>query len=163
VLSGVKVGRNEVDVCMLQFVDDTLILCEDSFSNVVTMKAILRGYELTSGLKINFHKSKLAGINVERNDLGCYAKTLNYTQMRVPFKYLGLDVGGNPKKKQLWEPILEKLRARLSAWKEIFLSLARKICLIKLVITTLPLFYISFFKGPESVCKNITSIQRRFL
>jgi len=115
VLSGVKVGGNEVEVCMLQFVDDTLLLCEDSFSNVVTMKVILRGYELASGLKINFHKSKLVGINVERNDLGCYAKTLNCTQIRVPFKYLGLDVGGNPKKKQLWEPILDKLRVRLSA------------------------------------------------
>jgi len=33
-LSGVKVGRNAVELCMLQFADDTLSLCEDSFRNL---------------------------------------------------------------------------------------------------------------------------------
>ena len=82
-LSGVKIGRKKVEVCMLQFADDTLIMCEDSFHNVVTIKAIVRGFELASGLKINFHKSNLADINVESSALTCYAKTLNCNLMRV--------------------------------------------------------------------------------
>ena len=61
-LRGVKVGRNEVECCMFQFADDTLFMCEDSFSNIFTIKAILRCYELVSGLKINFYKSKLAAL-----------------------------------------------------------------------------------------------------
>jgi len=97
------------------------------------MKAILRGFELASSLKINFHKSKLASINVDRNALVCYTKTLNCTQMGVPFKYLGLEVDGNPKKKQFWEPILSKLSARLTVWKGRFFSMAGRICLIKFV------------------------------
>jgi len=72
-------------------------------------------------------------------------------------------VGGNQRKRHKWEPILEKLKARLSVWRGIFLSLAGRICLIKLVFTTLPLFYLSFFKIPDSVCKRIISIQRKFL
>ena len=84
-LSGFKIERKEVELCFLQFVDDTLFLCEDSFTNVVTLKAILKGFELASGLKINFHKSKLAGINILRRDIDCYTKTLNYTQMGTPF------------------------------------------------------------------------------
>ena len=80
-LSGVKIGRKEVEVSILQFADDTVFFCENSFSNVVTLKAILRGFELASGLKINFHKSKLTGINVHRNSLACYTKTLNCVQM----------------------------------------------------------------------------------
>ena len=83
-------------MCILQFADDTLFLCEDSLNNMVTLKAILRGFELASGLKINFHKSKLAGINVQSSDVACYTKTLNCNQMGLPFKYLGLEVGGNP-------------------------------------------------------------------
>jgi len=94
------ISRKEVELCILQFADDTLFLCEDSFSNVVTLKAILRGFELASGLKINFHKSKLAGINVHRNSILCYTKTLNCAQMAVPFKYLGLEVEGNPRRKK---------------------------------------------------------------
>jgi len=48
---------------------------------------------------MNFHKSKMAGINVERQSLEVYAKTLHCT-MKVTFKYLGLEVGGNPRKKK---------------------------------------------------------------
>jgi len=76
-LKGVKVGRDEVESFMLQFVDDTLFLCEASFSNVFTMKDILRCYELAHGLKMNFHISNLTGINVERIALDFFAKSLN--------------------------------------------------------------------------------------
>ena len=95
-LRGVKVGRPEIECCMLQFADDTLFMCEDSFSNIFIIKAILRVFELTLGLKVNFHKSKLTGIKVERHSLEIYARTLNCGFMQIPFKYLGLQVGGNP-------------------------------------------------------------------
>ncbi|KAK7334866.1 hypothetical protein VNO80_26632 [Phaseolus coccineus] len=91
-LTGLKVGRNEIECSVLQFADDTLLMCEDSYSNVITIKAILRCYELASGLKINFNKSKLAGIYVDRTSLDIYAKTLNCNTMGIPFKYLGLEL-----------------------------------------------------------------------
>jgi len=72
-------------------------------------------------------------------------------------------VGGNPRRKNFWEPILNKLRAKLSAWKGRFLALAGRICLIKSIFTALPLFYLSSYKVPESVYKSIVSIQWRFL
>jgi len=93
-LVGIKVGRKEVEANVLQFADDMIFLCEDSYSNVFTIKAILRYYELASGLKISFHKSKFAGINVGIQTLKVYAKSLHCTLTRVPFKYLGLEVGG---------------------------------------------------------------------
>jgi len=159
----VKVGRLQIETCVLQFVDDTLFLCDANFVNVVSIKDILRCYELASELKINFQKSKLAGLNVERNFLACYAKALNYTQRKVPFKYVGLEVGGNPRKRQFLEPILHKISKRLSAWWGRFLSMVGRIFLIKSVFNVFPLFYMSFFKIPEAVCKSIINIQRRFL
>jgi len=75
-------------------------MCENSFSNIFTIKAILRMFELASGLKVNFHKSKLAGIKVGRSLLETYARSLNCGLMQVPFKYMGLKVGGNPKRTQ---------------------------------------------------------------
>ena len=90
-------------------------------------------------------------------------KTLNCNTMRIPFKYLGLEVGGNPRKKQFWELVVNKINARLSTWKWRFLSMEERICLIKSVFIAIPLFYLSFFKAPVSVYNRITSIQRRFL
>jgi len=74
-LQGVKVGRHNVEVCMLQFADDTLFLCEDDYGNVIVIKAILRCYELASGLKIKFRKSNMVDINVERNSFAFFAMT----------------------------------------------------------------------------------------
>jgi len=130
---------------------------------VITLKSILRGFEIASGLKINFHKSKLAGINVLKSNLDFYAKTLNCGQMGVPFNYLSLEVGGNPRKKKFWEPVLNKLKSRLSVWKGRFLSMAGRVCLIKFVLSAVPLYYLSLFKAPDVVCKSIIGIQRRFL
>ena len=62
--------------------------------------------------------------------------------MLIPFKYLGMEVGDNPRKGKFWEPIVDKLRNRLSGWKGRFLSMIGKICLIKPVFTTIHLLYI---------------------
>jgi len=162
-LRGIKVGRDEVDCCLLQFADDTVFLCEDSFSNVFTIKAILRVFEMASGLKVNFYKSKIAGLKVDRSNLELYTKTLNCDIMQIPFVYLGMQIGGNPRRIQFWDLVVEKVKARLSAWKGKCLSFAGRLCLIKSVLTFIPLFYLSFYKAPTTVCDKISSIQRRFL
>jgi len=48
----------------LQFTDDTLIVGEKSWSNVRFMRAVLLLFEDMSGLKVNFNKSMLTGVNV---------------------------------------------------------------------------------------------------
>jgi len=83
--------------------------------------------------------------------------------MGFPFNYLGLEVGGNPRKKKFWEPVINKLKARLNVWKGRILSMAGRICLIKSVLTSTLLYYLSLFRAPVAVCKSITRIQMRFL
>jgi hypothetical protein len=61
---GFTVGRGGVVVSHLQYADDTLLIGEASVTNLWTLKAILRGFEMASGLKINFWKSCLLGVNV---------------------------------------------------------------------------------------------------
>jgi len=87
-----------------------------------------------------------------------YSKCLNCRQMDLPFKYLGMTIGGNPRRFEFWDPIVDKIRYRLSRLKGRFLSLAGQICLIKSVINVLPLFYFSFSKAPVVVCNQIRRI-----
>jgi len=117
-------------------------ICEASHQNVFTIKSFLRFFELVSGLRDKFHKSKLTSIGVEREAIDTYDKTLNCDQMSIPFKYLGMHDEGNPKKKHLWKPILEKIKGKLNAWKGRYLTMARKVCLIKLIFNVLPLYYL---------------------
>ncbi|MCI48317.1 retrovirus-related protein, partial [Trifolium medium] len=64
---GFRVGREGVSVSHLQYVDDTLCLGEASIENLWTLKAILRAFELVSGLKVNFWKSCVMGVNVSND------------------------------------------------------------------------------------------------
>lgn len=48
-------------VSHLQFADNTLLFGKVIFQNFWTLKVVLRGFEMGSGLKVNFHKSCLYG------------------------------------------------------------------------------------------------------
>lgn len=64
-LKGFKMGANgELEVPILQFADDTLLMGEASLQNILSFKCILCCYELASGLKVNFIKSCCVGISM---------------------------------------------------------------------------------------------------
>jgi len=130
---------------------------------VLVVKAILRSFELVSGLRVNFHKSAVGAVGISQLDKCVYSKCLNCRQMELPFKYLDITIGGNPRRIALWDPIVDKIKSRLSRWKGRLLSLTGRMCLVKFVITALPLFYFSFFKAPIAVCNQIRRIQAKFL
>ncbi|MCI35130.1 RNA-directed DNA polymerase (Reverse transcriptase), partial [Trifolium medium] len=102
---GFNIRPNGPSISHLQYADDTLCIGEASVDNLWAMKAILRGFELTSGLKVNFWKSCLMGVNVGDNFMDTACTFLNCIQGGVPFKYLGLPVGANPRRLSTWEPL----------------------------------------------------------
>lgn len=63
-ITGVSLGNANMKISLLQFVDDTIFF-KESPRECITLKTILRCFELASGLKVNFHKSSLASINVK--------------------------------------------------------------------------------------------------
>jgi len=146
----------------LQYADDMLFFCEPLYHNTLVVKAILRSFELVSGLRVNFHKSEVGFVGISQLDKLLYSKCLNFQQMDLPFKYLGTIIGGNVRRIEFWIPIVDKIRSRLSTWKGRLLSMMGRICLIKSVLSSLPLFYFSFFKAPIAVCNQIRRIQAKF-
>ncbi|GAU51294.1 hypothetical protein TSUD_240270 [Trifolium subterraneum] len=113
---------------------------EESFQRVsywVQRFALLRGFELASGLKVNFWKSCLMGVNVSSHFMTMACNFLNCKQGAVPFTYLGLPVGANPRRASTWEPLVDQLRRRLRSWRHRYM--------------------------PTVIIKNIVRIQREFL
>jgi hypothetical protein len=51
---GFRIGNNGSVVSHLQYADDTLCIGEPTLENLWALKAILRGFEMVSGLKVNF-------------------------------------------------------------------------------------------------------------
>jgi hypothetical protein len=92
---GFRIGNQGSVVSHLQYADDTLCIGEPTLENLWALKAILRGFEMVSGLKVNFWKSSLMGVNVSQQFLRLASVFLNCRIGAVPFKYLGLPVGAN--------------------------------------------------------------------
>lgn len=92
---GAIIRRNNIHVSHLQFADDTLLMGEESVENARTMKRILRNMELISGLKVNFEKCCVYGVNVPLDRLENMANILGCNMGALPFSYLGIKVGGN--------------------------------------------------------------------
>ena len=83
--------------------------------------------------------------------------------MGFPFVYLGLPVGGSHKRDDFWNGVIEKVKTRLSRWKGKCLSLAGRVCLIKSVLSSILLSFMSLFKLPSGVADKLVRIQRDFL
>lgn len=144
---GYNFGESEEQVSHLQFADDTLLMGKKSRSNIWAIKAALQLFELSSRLKINFHKSQLVGMNVNLDWLQSVAAVLNCKVGRVPFLYLRLPIGENPRRLSTWAPVVEKVRKRLSSWRSKSLSFGGRIVLLKSVLTALSNYFLSFFKA----------------
>ncbi|KAG4954205.1 hypothetical protein JHK87_039799 [Glycine soja] len=131
--------------------------------NVKAVKAILRTFEMVSGLRINFAKSQFGAFGQSEDWCLYVAAYLNCALLHFPFCYLGLPIGVNPRRKVVWEPIIRKFEARLNKWNQRSISMAGRITLINAVLIALPLFYLSFFRAPATVINRLTAIQRQFL
>ncbi|MCH79823.1 LINE-1 reverse transcriptase like [Trifolium medium] len=160
---GFRVGSGGPIISHLQYADDTLCIGEASVDNLWTLKAILRGFELASGLKVNFLKSCLMGINAGEEVMETACTFLNCIKGSFPFKYLGLMVGANPRRVATWVPVLTSLRKRLNSWGNKNISFGGRLVLINSVLNSLPIFYLSYMKMPAQVIKKVIRIQREFL
>nr|KYP53045.1 Putative ribonuclease H protein At1g65750 family [Cajanus cajan] len=114
-------------------------------------------------MRINFHKSSVVGIHSGEDFTELAASFLHCKLGQLPFKHLGLPLGANPRKLATWRPILDGLRKRLSSWKHRYLSIGGRVTLINAVLNAMPIHFLSFFKAPNSVIKEIVAIQRDFL
>jgi hypothetical protein len=106
------------------------------------------------GLKVNFHKSMLVGVNIGDSWLTEAASVLGCKVGKVPFMYLGLPIGGDPRRLSFWEPVVTRIRIILSRWKNRLLFFGGRLVLLKFVLTSLPFYAFSFFKVPSGIISS---------
>ena len=59
--------------------------------------------------------------------------------------------------------MVNRVKSRLGRWKGIYISMTGRICLIKSVLSSIPLFYLSLLKISSNVLNKIVSLQRNCL
>lgn len=116
-----------------------------------------------SGLNINFHKSKLATIVVDLSTTSRFASLLHCKLMTIPFVYLRIIVGSRTHFSSTWDLFLQKMRDKLNPWRRKQISFGGRVCLIQSVLSSLPLFFLFYFKIPVGVEKECRKIMCNFL
>ena len=160
---GVSVGKDGLHLTHLQFADDTLVFCEAEQEYLLKIKNVLLSFQAFSGLMVNFHKSGLIVIGKEADWGQQAANLLECKLVQLPMTYLGIPLGANMRKRASWQCIIDKIHKRLQTWKCSCLSRAGRVVLIKSVLNSLPIYYLSLFRMPKKVAEEIVSLQRKFL
>lgn len=78
---------------MLQFVDDTVFICDGLWPNLWCIKVMLRDFELASGFCINLNKINLYGVHLDGNFVQPALTFLTCEIGNLPFMFLGISMG----------------------------------------------------------------------
>nr|GEX70656.1 RNA-directed DNA polymerase, eukaryota, reverse transcriptase zinc-binding domain protein [Tanacetum cinerariifolium] len=151
-----------VNLSHMFYADDAVFVGQWSESNINSLVHVLECFNLVSGLKINMRKSKIMGVNVNRDKVNRAAMKLGCLVLKAPFLYLGSMVGGAMSKANAWSEVVDRVKNRLSKWKMKTLSIGGRLTLRKSVLGSMSIFHMSMFKVPSGVLRSLESLRSHF-
>ena len=162
-IEAVHIGKAKVSLKHLQFADDTLIFAPRNSRVITNYFSILDVFAMMSGLNLNYSKSCFISWNsCDQAWARDIARSVGCSHSTCRFTYLGFPLGDHMNKCSAWKPVMEKIQNRLASWKAKILSRAGRLTLIKSVLNSLPVYYISMFKMPNAIALKIVKLQRKF-
>ena len=126
------------------------------------MKLILALFEQLSGLKINFSKSELYCFGKAKDEQEEYRRIFGCAVGCLPFRYLGIPIHFRKLLNKEWKVVEDGFEKKLAAWVARMLSYGDRLVLINSVLTSLPMFLLSFFEIPKGVRKRLDFYRSRF-
>ncbi|XP_023733277.1 uncharacterized protein LOC111881111 [Lactuca sativa] len=95
IFQGLKIPKSNNMVSHLFYADIALFIGEWTENNIKNLARILRCLHISSGLKVNFHKSKVFEVGSSLHETSRMAAPLGCQPASLPFTYLGVPVGAN--------------------------------------------------------------------
>ena len=153
-ISGVVPHLIDGGLSILQYADDTILFLDDDLEKARNMKLLLCAFEQISGLKINFYKSELICFGDAQDSLNSYLDLFGCKHGDLPLKYLGIPIHYKKLQNSDRRNIEERVEKRLASWKGKLLSIGGRLTLINSVLSSLPMYMMSFFAIPKGVLKK---------
>ncbi|GJT58884.1 RNA-directed DNA polymerase, eukaryota, reverse transcriptase zinc-binding domain protein [Tanacetum coccineum] len=138
-IRGIKLGSSDITLSHLFYADDVVITTDWNSRDIDNIIRVLYVFYLASGLRINIHKSNIYGIEVSNDEISSLASRTGCASVFFPFTYLGLPIGANMN-----------------------LTSRGRLTLIKAVLGSLGIYYLSIFKALESILNTLESLRSRF-
>jgi hypothetical protein len=161
-ISGVVPHLVDDGLSVLQYADDTILFMDHDYEKACNLKLILCAFEQLSGLKINFHKSEIFCFGEAKDNEHLYSQLFGCKTGTYPFRYLGIPMHVRKLSNADWSTLLERIEKKLGSWKGKHLSYGGRLVLINSVLSSLPLYMLSFFEIPREVLKKVDYLRSRF-
>lgn len=155
--------RRAPGVSHLLFADDSLLFFKAQGDQAIKLKKVLDIYATSTGQLINpsecsiwFGDSCPLAQRLEVRNI------LEVTQESFETKYLGLPTPDGRMSRGRFESLQARLAKCLVEWDDNHKSQAAKEVLIKVVAQAIPVYVMSVFKLPYSLCDELTKMTRRY-
>ncbi|WVZ58821.1 hypothetical protein U9M48_009050 [Paspalum notatum var. saurae] len=145
------------------YADDAAIFLKPTKRDITTLMSLLVKFRDTFGLMVNAQKSTVVPIRCEGLDLEEILMSFRATRTQFPIKYLGLPLSSKRLKRVDFQPLVDKVSKKLTAWNGRHINLAGRLTLVKSVLTSQAVYFISSLRVPKSMLKEIDNKRKRFL
>jgi len=116
-----------------------------------------------SGQVINPQKSTIYGGSISQSRQTTIANSLGFTVGTLPFLYLGVPIFKGKPKTVYFQPVVDKIKSKLTSWKASLLSYVGRSQLLKSVILSMTIYSITIYAWPVSLIKQLERLMRNFL
>jgi mannosylglycoprotein endo-beta-mannosidase len=113
---------------------------------VQVIKNILSAFGCASGLLTSAEKTAVYPVSYEGIDVNHIMEDFQCPVKSFPCTYLGLPLHVRQVRRVDIQPLIDKVGARLAAWKGKLLNRAGRLKLINSVLTSIPTYYLTVLK-----------------
>jgi hypothetical protein len=145
------------------YADDAAIFADPSAMELERLYKTLTFFGECSGLKINIAKTKIFPIRLHDQVVSQLLQNFLGKVCKFPSKYLGLPLHIRKLRRIEVQPLIDKIGARLLGWKGKFLSTAGRETLVKIVLSSQPIYHMTAFPEQKWLIRKIDRLRQSFL
>lgn len=147
----------------LFFADDLIMFSYGNKDSVLVLLNALNEFRRASSLVPSIAKSTVFFANVGDVVKQAILEVLPFEEGQNPIKYLGVPLISSQLSYKYCKVLVEKVKNRLEDWRNKSLSIAGRLQLVILVLSSMHVFWSSVFILPGSIIKDIEKLLRGFL
>jgi len=161
-IRGVRVSNNH-SLTHLLFVDGVLLFGMNCALEWRRYHQIFKDFCDATGMEINLNKSCFLSLEDEM-DLEIHTLfPIEHKRIDEGIKYLGFQLKPNGYNKSDWSWLIERVEKKIGMWCFRWLTLGGRLTLIKTILESIPVYWMTLYKIPKSVLNFLRGLATSYL